>query len=130
MKSVILNSIIVVILILGICTVIGGTKEMFVSGAEYPRSVESPILDNSVYPYKKSIGLSKESYKSQSSLYPKWAVGSYEQKTNNVRYHNTPCNGTASPAEFCGGIYDKKEIKKPNIKAPEKYCKYRVNYYC
>ena len=58
-------------------------------------------------------------------------IGSYEQKTNNVRYWPSPCNGTSAPADMCGGLYDKIVAKKVCIPPPpKKFCKTRINYYC
>ena len=131
MKINYINLILGALLVLGICTIIGGTKEMFISYGKYPNSVEHPMMEGSLYPYKNPRGLSDASYRDQWLKFPLWAVGSYEQKTNNVRYWSGPCNGTSSPADLCGGLYEKIEEKKSCIPAPpKKFCKTRVNYYC
>lgn len=131
MKLNYLNMILILFLVLGICTVVGGTKEMFISRGEFPISVDSPMMQNSLYPYKRPGGLSDSSYRDQWLKYPIWAVGNYEQKTNNIRYWPTPCNGTSTPADICGGLYEKIEVKKDCIPSPpKKYCSTRVNYYC
>ena len=65
--------------------------------------------------------------------YPIFPVGSYEQITNNLRYHYNPDNGTCSRAEFCGALYHDKH-NPSNIQTPLPLVDYdcskpRVNYY-
>ena len=80
MKINYINIILGILLILGICTIIGGTKEMFVAHGKYPKSVDDPMMEDSLYPYKNPRGLSDASYREQWLKYPLWAIGSYEQK--------------------------------------------------
>ena len=125
-----LDCVVAVILILGVLIVIGENKESFLSRGDYPTSVDNPMMNDSKYPYKTPGGLSSWNYDSQWKLYPTWAVGSYEQKTNNVRYWPQPCNGTAAPADICGGLYEKITVPEiPCVPPPRRNCD-RVNYYC
>ena len=130
MKLNIVNSMLALLLILGICVVVGGTKETFIARGEFPLAVDNPMMEDSQFPYKHPGGLSDESYREQWKEFPIWAVGSYEQKTNNVRYWPSPCNGKSAPADMCGGLYEKINPKKDCFPAPpKKFCR-RVNYYC
>ena len=131
MKINYMNILLGFLLILGMCVIIGGTKETFIAHGKFPLSVDNPMMEDSLYPYKNPRGLSDASYRSQWLSYPVWSVGNYEQKTNNVRYWRSPCNGTSAPADMCGGLYEKIEQRKICIPAPpKKFCKPRVNYYC
>ena len=126
-----MNVLLVILLILGICIIIGGTKETFIARGEYPLAVDNPMMEYSSFPYKRPGGLSDSEYRTQWVQFPIWSVGSYEQKTNNVRYWPSPCNGTSAPADMCGGLYDKIVAKKVCIPPPpKKFCKTRINYYC
>jgi hypothetical protein len=129
MRGLLLNCTVVLILILGILIVVGGNKEGFLSSGSYPASVDNPMMVNSAYPYRTPGGLSDGNYSDQWKLYPVWAVGSYEQKTNNIKYWPQPCNGTAAPADICGGLYEKITPKDPCTPPPQRNCM-RVNYYC
>lgn len=114
-------------MILGIILILGGAKEGF-SGASYPQSVTKGLL-SSDYPASARPGLSNYSYSNAWRLYPTWGVGSYAQKTNNVRHWKTPCNGLTIPAEMCGGQYANKNTTRPTLQPPKRCCN-RVNYYC
>jgi len=126
-KTSLLHCMIVAIMILGIVLILGGAKEGF-SGASYPQNVTKGLLLGD-YPTVAHPGLSNYSYSSAWRLYPTWAVGSYAQKTNNVRYWKTPCNGWTIPADMCGGQYTSKNITPPTLQSPNRCCN-RVNYYC
>jgi len=116
-------------MVLGILMVLYDSRENFVDSGIYPKSVTQPILTNS-YPLKTPGGLSSWNYSSQWKLFPIWSVGSYKQKTNNVRYWEQPCNGTAAPADMCGGLYNKKKTPSDCIPPPPiRNCR-RVNYFC
>ncbi len=129
MTGLLLNCIIFTIMILGILMVLHDSRESFVDAGLYPKSVTKPILTNS-YPLKTPGGLSSWNYSSQWRLYPIWSVGSYTQKTNNIKYWPQPCNGTAAPADVCGGLYKEKKVPPSCIPAPpQRNCR-RVNYYC
>lgn len=94
----------------------------------YPISEDVPLLHE--YPFKKNMGISKNTYADNSEYYPIFG-SSYEQHTNNVRYWSTPNNGLCSPAEFCGGLYDNKkmDIQKTPSSIPFSSPDIRVNYY-
>ena len=117
--------------LLGVVAILRGYKEAFIplqTGA-YPDTEEGLILDGD-YRMKKNAGLSNFTYEEESTLYPVNQVGSYAQTTNNKEYWKIPCNGTAAPADFCGGLYDDKAIPPKSVTpAPRQSC-LRVNYYC
>lgn len=94
----------------------------------YPISVDVPLLHE--YPLKKNMSVSNNTYAENSTYYPIFG-SSYGQFTNNVRYWKTPNNGQCSPAEFCGGLYDDKEIDEPKTpkQIPFSSPDIRVNYY-
>ena len=50
--------------------------------------------------------------------YPVFSLGSYEQITNNLKYHYNPDNGTCVRADFCGAVYNDKKNAKSNIITP------------
>ena len=115
--------------ILGIYYVYCGYTESFVSmvAGAFPTSQDNPILEGD-YPVKKDPVLSKETYSQMSSNQPITPMSSYEQTTNNFRFWKTPNNGMCSPADFCGALYNKKNILIPNVPKPND-ASTRVNYY-
>jgi len=124
-----INGTIACILILAILYITFDIKEGFISHGIYPQSVNNPLLTN-YYPLKTPGGLSTWNYNSQWKLFPTWSAGSYKQKTNNIKNWTQPCNGTAAPADVCGGLYEKKTIEEECWPAPpSRNCK-RVNYFC
>lgn len=130
MKGLLLNCGICTIMVLGILMIVFDSREGFIDSAgAYPNSVNEPILTNS-YPLKTPGGLSNWNYSSQWKLYPTWSVGSYAQKTNNIKNWTQPCNGTAAPADICGGLYNTVKVPETCIPAPPKRNCSRVNYYC
>ena len=75
----------------------------------FPDSVSKPLLYGD-YPLQKgALGLSDLNSKSLSAYYPVFP-SSYLQRTNNVRYWATPNDGTCSPANMCGTLYDNKTL--------------------
>ena len=112
MKGLLLNCTVILTLLLGILIVLGGKKEGFLSSGSYPASVDNPMMVDSKYPYRTPGGLSDENYSEQWKLYPVWSVGSYKQKTNNIKNWPQPCNGTAAPADMYVGDYIKKLHQK------------------
>jgi len=92
-------------------------RENFVSHllqpGEFPVSVTKPLLQGD-YPLQKEPGLSDLDSKSLSAFYPIFP-NSYLQRTNNVRYWATPNNGTCSPANMCGTLYENKNLIIPHF---------------
>jgi hypothetical protein len=95
----------------------------------FPTSVDGPLLHDD-YPLKKNMGVSDNTYAENSTHYPILDF-SYKQVTNNIRYWKTPNNGLCSPAEFCGGLYNDKNINEPRTpkQIPFSSPDIRVNYY-
>jgi len=95
---------------------------------KYPISVDAPILVKD-YPLKKPARLN---YNTQNEWknYPVFS-SSYAQRTNNVEYWPSPDNGMCSPMEFCGAMYNKKQLVIPGEPKPIPLnCPaIRVNYY-
>ncbi len=130
-RGTILNCMIFGMALLGVVAILRGYKETFMplGTGLYPETEDGLILDGD-YPIKKNAGLSDFTYEEESTLYPVNQVGSYTQTTNNKEFWKIPCNGTAAPADFCGGLYDDKTIPlKRGVPAPKQSC-LRVNYYC
>jgi hypothetical protein len=96
----------------------------------FPESVSKPILYGD-YPLQKgALGLSDLNSRSLSAYYPVFP-NSYLQRTNNVRYWATPNDGTCSPANMCGTLYDNKTLsihKFPKM-VPFSSKQMRVNMY-
>jgi hypothetical protein len=93
-------------------------RENFISNllqlGVFPESVSKPILYGD-YPLQKGVlGLSDLNSKSLSAYYPVFP-SSYLQRTNNVRYWATPNDGTCSPANMCGTLYDNKTLNIPKF---------------
>ena len=95
----------------------------------YPISTDVPLLYEE-YPLKTHPGVSENTYQDNYPDYPVLA-SSYEQKTNNIRYWKNPNNGKCSPADFCGGLYENKNIEPSQSPAsiPFSSPDIRVNYY-
>lgn len=92
-----------------------GLYDLTVPGS-YPKSVDRVILDD--FP---QIGQNKVSNNNYNQIwwhYPVFKLGSYEQVTNNIRYHYNPDNGTCVRADFCGAVYKNKKDTKSNIITP------------
>jgi len=120
-----------VMALLGVVAILRGYKEAFIPlgvGA-YPDTEDGLILDGD-YRMKKNAGLSDFTYEEESTLYPVSQVGSYAQVTNNKEFWKIPCNGTAAPADFCGGLYDAKALPGKSVATPPNQDCLRVNYYC
>ena len=124
-----INGTIACILVLAILYITLDIKEGFIPYGVYPQSVGEPLLQN-YYPLKTPGGLSDWGYEKQLELFPSWSVGSYEQKTNNIKIWEHPCNGTTMPADFCGGLYDNLNVKEKKLTPPPSRKCRRVNYYC
>ncbi len=110
--------------------IIGNRFEGFgnLTPGSYPLSVDKPILDD--YPLKKNMGISNNTSEDNYQYYPIFG-SSYGQYTNNVRYWETPENGLCSRAEFCGGLYNSKNIDVPKTPNPISFSSpfVRVNFY-
>lgn len=82
----------------------------------FPSSLDNAILDN--YPQIGKNETSKDNYDKIWWHYPIFTVGSYEQITNNLKYHYNPDNGTCIRSDFCGALYHNKKDTKSNIVNP------------
>jgi hypothetical protein len=124
-----INGAIACILILAILYITFDIREGFISHGVYPQSVNKPLLQE-YYPLKTPGGLSTWNYADQWKLFPIWSTGSYEQKTNNIKKWKQPCNGTAAPADICGGLYKEQSVDEECWPAPPSRNCRRVNYFC
>lgn len=109
-------------------------RENFISNllqpGTFPESVSKPLLYGD-YPLQKGVlGLSDLNSKSLSAYYPVFP-SSYLQRTNNVRYWATPNDGTCSPANMCGTLYNNKTLNIPKFPrmVPFSSKQTRVNMY-
>jgi len=82
----------------------------------FPKSVDQAILDD--YPQIGKNETSNNNYNQIWWHYPVFSLGSYEQITNNLRYHSNPDEGTCVRADFCGAVYHDKKDTKTNIVTP------------
>lgn len=125
----ILHIILGVLMILGITYVFLGYKEGFtLSPGNYPCTSENPILVGD-YPIKKNPQLSSNTYEKNAEMTPYTNMAAYEQSTNNVKNWVTPDDGSCSPAEFCGALYNKKVFETITSNMPNDNEGTRVNYY-
>lgn len=77
--------------------------------AGYPRSLET----NQLTPPFPQGDMDPAHWKSASDNWfhePVYALGSYAQVTNNVRYPSSPDNGSCTPPSFCGSFYAPGEV--------------------
>jgi len=118
-----INSVLTVILVLLFLSYLGIIKvyhkETFMPNINnnnqlmpgaYPISDNVPILADE-YKVKKNTNVTKNNNYNIWKQYPVYP-SSYKQQTNNVRYWETPDNGTCSPAEFCGTPYEDTQVKR------------------
>jgi len=103
---------------------------------KYPDSENGGILDGGIFPAKGETVIGKNQEQNLWKYYPVYEVGSYEQKTNNIRYVKNPDIGKCTPAEFCGTFYRDADLVPPNIDLPleptppsQDSGNARVNYY-
>jgi hypothetical protein len=82
----------------------------------FPKSVDQAILND--YPKIGKNETSNNNYNQIWKQYPVFSLGSYEQITNNLRYHSNPDEGTCVRADFCGAVYHDKKDTKSNIVNP------------
>ena len=97
----------------------------------YPYSDTNVLLDS--YPQIGKNKTSNDNYYQIWQNYPIFSLGSYEQITNNFRYHKNPDDATCIRADFCGAMYYDNKNTKSNIVIPLKEAEEgdgaRVNYY-
>jgi hypothetical protein len=79
----------------------------------FPKSVDQAILDD--YPKIGKNTTSNNNYNQIWWKYPVFSLGSYEQITNNLKYHYNPDDGQCIRADFCGAVYNDKKNTKTNI---------------
>jgi hypothetical protein len=96
-------------------------------------SSENSISDDGLllkgfYRTKENPGVSLHGSADRLRLFPKTAMSSYEQKTNNKRHWFTPCDGSSVRADMCGGLYKGKALKKQQHVVPS-MTSGRVNMY-
>ncbi len=89
-------------------------KEGFSPGT-FPKSVDKAILDD--YPLIGKNETSNNNYNQIWWHYPIFALGSYEQITNNLQHRYNPDDGTCVRADFCGAVYEDSKTKT-NIITP------------
>jgi len=82
----------------------------------FPKSVDQAILDD--YPQIGKNETSNNNYSDIWKEYPVLPIASFEQITNNLRYHKNPDEGTCVRADFCGAVYYDNENTKSNIICP------------
>jgi len=79
----------------------------------YPKSQEEYLVQDS-YKRIEEIGISNNDANDIWWNYPIFQLGSYAQITNNIRYPDSPDEGTCAPASMCGALYQPKEILGPH----------------
>ena len=99
--------------ILAIFLVLSGYKENFElsMAGEYPSAFTKAMLSD-IYNVNPNPGLSNRTINTQYLLDPNEFAGGYDQATNNKKYWDSPCDGTAYPPNICGGLYETKEFEK------------------
>ena len=81
---------------------------------KYPVSVDKPILDS--FPLTGNKGVSNKNYSDIWWEYPEFDRSSFDQITNNLRYVNSPEEGTCIRADMCNALYKKIKNKSNIIK--------------
>jgi hypothetical protein len=84
--------------------------------SNYLADSQSNLLVESIYPTKNTNELSNNTSADIWWHYPTFTLGSYKQITNNIKYPNSPDEGTCMPASMCGALYDEKYIHTNYIK--------------
>lgn len=77
---------------------------------------ETNLLVQDIYPPTNTNTLSNDDANEIWWHQPVFKLGSYEQITNNIRYPNSPDDGTCMPPSMCGALYHEKEIGVNYIK--------------
>ena len=104
----------------------GHLTESFSTLGKYPDVVTNPILYKD-YNVKQNPGLSKYSSSDIIRDYPIFPASSTQN--NNIEYWRNPDNGTCSPADFCGSIYENTEQTIPPNPQQPTIGGVRVNFY-
>ena len=136
-KFIFLFGIIIIVAISSLifnCNIEGFSNFRYNTLGDYPNSQDGAILPNSMLPSTGRKNVSSCEAQNIWKNYPIFEVGSYEQKTNNIRYPDNPDEGTCTPADFCRALYKnrpyKSNVVKPLPPAPEPSIDgARVNYY-
>lgn len=71
---------------------------------EFPQTQDKLILHD-VFKMKENPNVGTNLYSQNERLYPRSKMTSFEHRTNNQQFWNTPDNGKCSPAEMCGTFY-------------------------
>ena len=82
---------------------------------DFPKA-QTEVLVQDTFP---AIGKNQISNNSASDIwweYPEFDKSSFAQITNNLRYVNSPDNGTCIRADMCGALYKKKKNKSNIVK--------------
>ena len=93
---------------------------------------QTQVLVQDTYP---PIGKNQISDETSNDIwwhYPIFAVGSYKQITNNIRYPNNPDIGRCTPASMCGALYHEKYLGSNYVKPlppVDPNCGTRVGYF-
>ena len=113
--------ILLLLVVFTVCYISASSKKEGYENVKFPFSLgEYPSVDtnyrllpNDMYPPKNPVTVTDKSVfqRGISKYYPAVELGSYEQKTNNVRYPSLPEYGDCTPTEFCESFYLKKEKK-------------------
>jgi hypothetical protein len=77
---------------------------------EYPLTVDKPPLYDT-YELKGSNIITSNGSAHNWKEYPVFALGSFKQITNNLRFRKSPDDGTASTGDFSDAIYNTKTVK-------------------
>jgi hypothetical protein len=85
------------------------------SGGDISTTI-TPILHD--YPTINENKTSNNNYNQIWWRYPIFSLGSFEQITNNLKYHYNPDNGTCARADFCGAMYHDNPHTKSNVVVP------------
>ena len=107
-KHIHIGGLFVILLALAFVPFLMKTSENFTNlePGTYPVSVDEPILYGD-YPVKENPGVTNLGSEQLYKDYPIFPADS--DKTNNIRYWDTPNNGQCSPGCMCGGLYNKKK---------------------
>lgn len=75
----------------------------------YP-DAQTQVLVQDTYPPIGKNQISDDTANDIWFYYPTFALGSYEQITNNIRYSRNPDIGRCTPASMCGALYHQKYL--------------------